>query len=416
MLPNHASMPLRYRILDSLGSGAEGLGMPLTRMDAERLHQLAERETGLSDFGDLYYREALDVVLQSIEKDADLHFFGRFGTRMVFLTHLVQRLLFVEAQKRKPDIFNSEMNPPFFIVGIPRAGTTFLQRMLSADPANAGMPMWRLYRPFAIEGKKDDRLEKTRWELGFRRPMFPEMDTKHVIREDTEEECIWMQGVTFHTISFWVITPVFSYAEWYLAQGRKKSYEEYGLLLKAQQQATPEQRLVLKAPDHTPHLDALLSAVPNARIIQLHRNPTTCLTSANSMYYSAHRAVTHNINVKRMAETNKKMYTCYLEGGRRCREDPAVDNAVLDVQYDQMVKEPLQTIRDIYARFGVPWTAQYEERLKAFISSHPKDQHGAHRYTPEQFGQSAEELDKHFAPFLPYPGDRGRIEKDRVRG
>lgn len=51
MLPSHASMPLRYRILDSLGSGAEGLGMPLTRMDAERLHQLAERETGLSDFG-----------------------------------------------------------------------------------------------------------------------------------------------------------------------------------------------------------------------------------------------------------------------------------------------------------------------------------------------------------------------------
>lgn len=400
MLPNYTPMPLRYKILDSLGSGIEKLGIPITRMDAERLHQLAERETGLSDFGDPYYRAGFDTLLQSIEKDANLHFFGRFGTRMVLLSNLSQRLLFVEARKRKPDVFRSAINAPFVIVGVPRSGTTILHRMLSADPDNTGIPMWRLYRPFAIDRKKDDRLALTRWELQFRRPIFPEMDSKHLIREDTEEECIWMQALTFHSVSFWVVTPVFSYAEWFFAQDQKNCYQEYGLLLKVQQQATPDKRLVLKAPDHTHHLDALLSAVPNARIIQLHRNPTTCLTSANSMFYSAHRAVTHNVNVKRMAETNKKMYTRYLEGGRKCREDPVVNHAVLDVQYDQMVNDPLQTIKDIYAHFGVPWTAQYEERLKTFVSLHPKDKHGAHRYTPEQFGQSAEELDKHFAPFM----------------
>lgn len=400
MLPNYAPMPLRYRIIDALGSGMEKLGIPLTRMDAERLHQLAERETGLSDFGDPYYRVGLDTLLQSIEKDANLHFFGRFGARMVLLSNLSQRLLFVEAQKRKPDVFRSEINPPFVIVGVPRSGTTILQRMLSADPDNTGIPMWRLYRPFAIDRKKDDRLALTRWELEFRRPMFPEMDSKHVIREDTEEECIWMQALTFHSVSFWVVTPVFSYAEWLVAQDQKKCYEEYGLLLKVQQQATPDKRLVLKAPDHTHHLDALLSAVPNARIIQLHRNPTTCLTSANSMFYSAHRAATRDLNVKRMAETNKKMYTRYLEGGRRCREDPVVNNAVLDVQYDQMVADPMQTVKDIYSHFGVSWTVQYEERLKTFMSQHPKDKHGAHRYTPEQFGQSAEELDRHFASLI----------------
>jgi hypothetical protein len=98
-----------------------------------------------------------------------------------------------------------------------------------------------------------------------------------------------------------------------------------------------------------------------------------------------------------MAEINKKMYSHYLEGGREARNDPAVNNAVLDVQYDQLVKDPMQTVKDIYAHFGVPWSVEYEERLKNFLSNHPKDKHGAHHYTPEQFGQSADELNAHFA-------------------
>ena len=231
MLPNYVPMPRTYRILDFLGSQMEKWGIPLTRMDAKTLHQLAERETGLSDFGDPYYREGLDVLLHSIEKDANLHFFGRFGTRMVILTYMSQRLLFVEAQKRIPDVFCSEINAPFIIIGIPRSGTTILHRMLSVDPGNAGIPMWRLYRPFPFIGKKDNRQATTSWELQFRRPIFPEMDSKHIIREDKEEECIWMLGLTLHSICFWVMAPVFSYTKWLFAQDRKKCYQEYGLLL-----------------------------------------------------------------------------------------------------------------------------------------------------------------------------------------
>jgi hypothetical protein len=186
MLPSYVPMPLRYRILDSLGTQAEKLGTPITRMDSKTLHQAAERETGLSDFGDPYYRQGLDVLLQSIEKDANLHFFGRFGTRMVMFTYLSQRLLFVEAQKRMPEVFSSEITAPFIIIGLPRSGTTILHRMLSADPGNAGIPMWRLYRPFPPIGKKDDRQAMTRWELQFRRPIFPEMDSKHNTRRCQE--------------------------------------------------------------------------------------------------------------------------------------------------------------------------------------------------------------------------------------
>lgn len=399
MLPSQMPLPRAYRTLNSFGEQLEKLGMPITRMDTDTLYQVAERNTGLNDFGDPYHREGLDILLQSIYEDANLHFFGRFITRMVLINYMTQRFLFVEAQKRSPDIFRAKLNAPFIITGIPRSGTTFLHQMLAADPGNSGIPFWRLFRPFPTPGKKDLRQSTTSWELKFRRPIFPEMDSKHFIRENQEEECIWMSGLTFHSIVFWVIAPVSSYAEWLFTQNRVKYYQEYNLLLKAQQLIVPAQHLVLKAPDHTPNIDTLLSAIPNARIIQLHRDPTTCVTSLNSLFYSTHRSVTSDINPQCLAEINKKMFTYYLEANRELRNNPSVNDSILDIQYTHLVADPIKTVKDIYANFDIPWSDEFEDRLQIFVNQQPKDKHGKHHYTPEQFGQSVRELNMHFASF-----------------
>jgi len=207
-------------------------------------------------------------------------------------------------------------------------------------------------------------------------------------------------GLTFHSIVFWVIAPVSSYAEWLFTQDRTKYYQEYSLLLKAQQQIVPEKHLVLKAPDHTPNLDTLLSAIPNAKIIQLHRDPTTCITSLNSLFYSTHRSVTNDINPQRLGEVNKKMFSYYLNTNTEIRFDKAInDNSVMDIQYTQLVADPIGIVREIYRYFDAPWSDEYQEQLQIFVSQQPKDKHGKHDYKPEQFGQSSQELIAHFAPF-----------------
>jgi LPS sulfotransferase NodH len=399
MLPSQMQLPGAYKILNSFGSQLDNLGIPIAQMDIPTLRQVAERDTGLNDFGDSYFREGLEILLQSIEQDANLHFFGKLITRMVILNYMTQRLLFVEAQKQTPFVFRTNLNAPVIITGIPRSGTTFLHRMISIDPTNSGVPFWRLFRPFPTPNKKDLRESTARWELKFRRPIFPEMDSKHYIREDQEEECIWMLGLTFHSIVFWVIAPVSSYAEWLFTQDRTKYYQEYCLLLKAQQQVVPVQNLILKAPDHTPNLNTLLSVIPNAKIIQLHREPTTCLTSLNSLFYSTHRSVTKDINPKRLAEVNKKMFTYYLETNRNICGDLVVNNnSLLDIQYSQLVADPIGTVRKIYTHFDMPWTKKYAELLQIFVNQHTKDKYGKHHYTPEQFGQSSQELREYFAP------------------
>jgi hypothetical protein len=272
--------------------------------------------------------------------------------------------------------------------------------MIAIDPNNSGVPFWRLFRPFPTPNKKDTRESTARLELKFRRPIFPEMDTKHYIREDQEEECIWMLGLTFQSIVFWVIAPVSSYVEWLFTQDRTKYYKEYSLLLKAQQQVVPSQNLVLKSPDHTPNFNKILSEIPNARIIQLHRDPITCLTSLSSLFYSTHRSVTNDMNPKRLAEVNKKMFAYCLETNRKNRDDSPVNNdSLLDIQYAQLVADPIGTVRKIYSHFEIPWSNEYEELLQIFVNQHPKNKHGKHQYTPEQFGQSTQELKDYFAPY-----------------
>jgi hypothetical protein len=400
MLPAQIHLPRAYRVLNSLGSQLDKLGIPLAQMDIKTLCQVAESETGFDDFGDSYYREGLEILLQSIEKDANLHSVGKFGIRSIILNYLTQRLLFIEAQKQTPHVFRKNLIPPFIILGIPRSGTTYLQRMIAADPNNSGIPFWRLFRPFPTPNKIDLRESRARWELKFRRPIIPEMDSKHFTREDQAEECVWMLGLTFHSIAFWAIAPVSSYAEWIFSQDRTKYYQEYSLLLKAQQQVVPTKKLVLKAPDHTPNLNTLLSVVPNAKIIQLHRDPPTCLSSLNSMFYSTHSTVSNEINPKRLAEVNKKMFTHYLKSNRKIRDEMAVNsNLLVDVQYSQLIEDPIRTVRKIYSHFDMTWTNEYEEILKIYISQHPKDRHGKHHYNPEQFGQSSQELSDFFAPY-----------------
>ncbi len=330
LLPSQMPLPRFYRMLSACGTQLEKLGVPLTRMDAQSLYQAVERATGLSDFGDPYHREGLEVLLHSIDKDADLHFFGRFITRMVLINYMTQRALFVEAQKRSPDIFRAELNAPFIVTGIPRSGTTFLHRMIAADPKNTGVPFWRLFRPFPTFAKKDTRQSTARFELKFRRPIYPEMDTKHFIREDQEEECIWM----------------------------------------------------------------------SSRIIQMHRDPTACVTSLSSLFYSTHRSVTNDLNPQRLGEINRRMFTYYLKVNRDARARLGENGSVLDVDYTQLVKNPIETVKSIYAHFAVPWSDAYEERLQSFVNRQPKDKYGKHHYTPEQFGQSARELDAHFAALM----------------
>jgi Sulfotransferase family len=103
------------------------------RADVAALLSVAERQTGLSDFGDDRFLEPMAFLLKSIEREAKLNALGR----LVFYQHAVQLLcnrLYLERDRQTDSRISGRNIPkPVFITGLPRTGTTLLHGLLAQD-------------------------------------------------------------------------------------------------------------------------------------------------------------------------------------------------------------------------------------------------------------------------------------------
>ena len=400
ILKSRSSLPFRFRLLNLAGRSLGAAHLSIGRFDEEAVHRAAMKQTGLTDFGDPYYREGLSSLLRSAENDAELHFVGRLAYREIIVSSLANRLLLTQARKRAPEVFQRPLIPPIIVLGLPRSGTTFLHRMLALDSTHRGVPLWELVRPLpdgGSPGGPDRRREIVQQRLESRQKLAPDVDRKHYTRADTPEECIWLLAATFVSPIFWVLAPVYGYLEWYKSQDRLKAYREYRLLLQVLQAVDPTRRLALKAPAHTGALDVLLKTIPDALFIQTHRNPVEASNSLNSLFYSLHSAVTEGVDAPRMAEALLSLQEHEIALNLAARD--AHPGAVFDVYYDRLVADPVGTVRGVYEHFGLVWSQSYEEQLLTYLRENPKGKYGPHPYASVDFGQTDEAIAERFAAY-----------------
>src|SRR4029077_20670685 len=128
------------------------------------LLSIAERQTGLNDFGDHRFLESMAFLLESVEREAKLNALGR----CIFFEHVVQLLrnrLYLELDwKLNRNSSLLRIPKPVFITGLPRTGTTLLHALLAQDTEIFAAPLtWEVIYPSAAQG--DDRL-RIRWTEG----------------------------------------------------------------------------------------------------------------------------------------------------------------------------------------------------------------------------------------------------------
>src|SRR5690606_22138277 len=79
--------------------------------------------------------------------------------------------------RENPGIEQTPIAPPIIVVGQMRAGTTRLHRLLAADPAHCGTPLYRALDP--VRPRVDLRPVKTVAGLALARRINPWIDTLH---------------------------------------------------------------------------------------------------------------------------------------------------------------------------------------------------------------------------------------------
>jgi len=389
---------LTVRALNRAGSALRRLGIEIGSLEPESLLQAAVREAGLDDFGPADYLRGLRVFTLSLETDARLTALGRKGLRDFAINALVTRLQRIELRKRRPALFEAELVAPLMVIGLPRSGTTFLHRLLALAPEARALRMFEVRHPIAPRGRDDRRRRSVREQKGLSW-LAPGLDAKHFSGPDEPEECMFLFDSTFVSSSFWVAAPVYKYLDWYLEQDQREPYRQYREHLQIFQAEQPARRLTLKAPIHTANVDALLEAVPNVRLVQLHRDPVQAISSVNSLFYTLHRTVTDDLDLARLGRANLEFVARGIERNLEARRALPPD-LICDVYYADLVADPLAVVRRIREHHGFDFDSAYAQRIEAYLRDNLQHKHGRHRYSSADFGLSDDTIRARFARYL----------------
>ena len=367
-----------------------GHGLPVK---PEVFEAWAQRLTGLDDWGSATHRPGLERLCRSLEEDLQLTGVGRVAVWTQVLPALMTRLR-LEALRRvgvPPD------GPaPIVVFGLPRSGTTLLHRLLAAVPGVRSLRTWELSRPLPGRGPDTRRLQ-TWVRLNRLKALAPQMDRKHYFGVDEPEECMFLLDPSFQSFTFTMLWPVRSYTRWLFEVDHVEAYRDWRDLLAALQQSTPGERLVLKAPAHTAHLDALLAARPDALLVQTHREPVSVVGSMGSLYHSAQLASVQRPDPAALGAAVLDQYATSLDRCASVRETlPA--GRVVDVAYADLVADPLAVVAAIHRQQGLTWTAAAQVAVADQIALRGQHRFGKHPHSVEELGLSPAQVLDRFAP------------------
>jgi hypothetical protein len=374
----------------------------LADLSEESLLDEARTQARLSDFGDPAFREGLGVLLETYRTTANLSPGGRKRTRRRLVQLLATRLRVEDAWKRHPEVRALPIRRPVYLTGLPRTGTSALFNLLGADPQHRPLLMWEGLFPDPLEGlpagAPDPRREALRRLNERDRERNPDFDKIHYVTVDMPEECVLLQAHTFCDAQMGIEPLMEPYASWFQRQDLRPAYRYYADLLRLLQWQRPGERWLLKSPAHLWALDVLIEMFPDACMIWTHRSPLEMMGSYCSMMAML-MAIRACFDPKELGPTVLEYLARSLERALAARE--RIDaRRFFDVDYRAFVADPVGTLRRIYGHFELPFGPEQEAALAGHARANPQGKHGAHRYSLEEYGLSAEAVRERLAFYL----------------
>jgi len=350
----------------------------------------AAQSAALDDFGPGDFRTGLAALLASLEHDADLAPDTDDAVLAPILRRLVNRLE-VEAWIRDhPTVSALDLRGPLDITGLPRTGTTALANLLSLDPQLRPLRQWEQVQPCpppTAESEHDDprRVEAAR----VNELMPPELKAMHLYELDAAVEDTELLGMAFHGQQFTL--PVWGYHTWWRDADLTSAFGYHRRVVQLLQSRRPPDRWLFKAPHHKFHLEALLSAYPDARFVMTHRDPAKAVPSYASLVSTLFPPAAGERDLRTVGPRVSEHLRIGMERAIAARERIGEDR-FLDVHHRDLVRDPIGCLHRVYDFAGLTLDASVERSMVGWTEANTPGSHGTHRYTAEQFGLTAAQV------------------------
>lgn len=373
------------------------------QIQAEALIAAACAQTGLNDFGGDSFREGLGVLCESASSEAQLNPIGAGVLPGAILACLSNRLRVADWVKRHPQVSAERIEAPFVVIGMFRAGTTFLSYLLEKDERHRPLLRWEagdsIPPPTPATIRSDPRIAASRAAMAMLDQVNPRVRVVQSEEPDGPTECISVLNQDFRSLTWEAMANVPSYGRWLHTTDHRPAYDYHRRVLQVLQSGGVRGRWSLKSPHHALHLEVLTAVYPDARLVLMHRDPVVLCASVCSLITTV---------TKTFSDADHKRYIADHWTDMLARSIARVDafraanpdRRIVDVHYADLVRDPLATMRRVYAAFGDELDGQALRAMSDHVDSHPKGRFGRHAYNPLEFGLDAGAIAERFRHYV----------------
>lgn len=374
-----------------------------TSLEPDPILAEARARTGYEDFGDESFREPMLRLLESMEKEGRLHEIGRMTQRERVIGLLVNRLRAEAAIARHPEILAEEIQQPLVIIGLPRTGTTMLHRSIAADPRMFALLWWESRHPAPLEGQPlegpDPRIVAAEDEVRAICEAAPDLVAAHPMDAHAPDEEIMLLEHSFLSTNPEAYVHVPSYAAWLDEQDQTPAYEYLMRLLKLVQwqkkgRGEHADRWVLKTPAHLDNLNLLFQVMPDACVVQTHRDPVQTIPSLASLCHLVRSTGSDEADPRETGRVWGERFRKAIEKALDFRE--AEPGRFLDLRYEDLIADPMAQIQRIYDFAGAELSEEAKSKMGEWAVENARDERPVHQYTLEEFGFSEAGLARDF--------------------
>ena len=276
-----------------------------------------------------------------------------------------------ERKKFSSKLADVEVEPPVFVLGFLRSGTTHLHNLFAIDTRFAFPNTFEVFFPHTF--LTTERLGSRFWGAGLMKVRPMDNMAIDISTPCEDEMAIGMMTMCSPTAG--------------LVFPRRRAYYDRFLTFRGMHEKEKERwcaaldlflrkltylyrrPLVLKSPTHMGKIATLLDMFPNARFVHIHRDPYTVFQSNRHLiertlpYYQLQRERREDLD-ELILRRYSTIHDAFFE------EQPGIpEGRFSEVAFNDLEADPVGQMRRIYEELGLPDFAVVEKRLSQYVQS-----------------------------------------------
>ena len=356
----------------------------------------ARRTARLDDFGiEDGWRDRLTRLCGALQGEANLNALGHTIAYGQLVAALAGRLRATALWRRHPQIAQVPITAPIIVVGQMRSGSTRMQRLLACDKRLTYTRFFESWNPVPRWPRLplDDRRLRGWFALRVAHGINPRFGVIHPVRAHQADEEIGLHNVALYGAAFEAQWRIPGFARASERMDREPIYAEFKRHLQTirwLRRDRSDRPWILKLPQFSQDLDAVLQTFPDARIVVLQRDAVRIVGSSASLVHNQMTVQSDRVDrtwigqecLRKVALRQRRVTQA------RARHDgPSVDVAFSDMQADWRAQ-----MRKVYAAMGMPLDREAERGMERFMRKRGHRKLRGHHYDIADYDLTEEQI------------------------